>query len=77
MEIIEKPAEYYTFETGEYFSFQKRYTIDTHGNIRGRCNKILKPRDIIFDIQLTDDDGKITTQYVSNNEYNQLKRTSP
>lgn len=46
MEIIEKPAEYYTFETGEYFSFKKRYTVDTHGNIRGRCNKILKPRDI-------------------------------
>ena len=29
MEIIEKPAEYYTYETGEYFSFQKRYTVDT------------------------------------------------
>jgi len=58
MEIIEKPAEYYTFETGEYFSFKKRYTVDTQGNIRGRCNKILKPRDISFDIRLTDDDDK-------------------
>lgn len=58
MEIIEKPAEYYTYETGEYFSFKKRYTVDTNGNIRGRCDKILKPRDIRFDIRLTDDDDK-------------------
>jgi hypothetical protein len=52
----EKPAVYYTYEKGEFYSFEKRYTIDTLGNIRGRSNNILKPRDIIFDIQLTDDD---------------------
>jgi len=58
MEIIEKPAEYYTYETGEYFSFKKRYTVDINGNIRGRCDKLLKPRDVSFGLRLTDDDDK-------------------
>ena len=87
MEIIEKPVEYYTYETGKYFSFKKRYTVDINGNIRGRCDKILKTRDTTFGIRLTDDNdeqihvilarlvlSKITTQYVSNNEYNKLKK---
>jgi len=48
MEIVCVPAVYYTFEKGELYSFKKRYTVDNLGNIRGRSEKVLKPRDIKF-----------------------------
>jgi hypothetical protein len=57
MEYKQAPVVYYTFKTGTFFSFKKRYMTDIWGNIIGRSDKILNPRDITFDIQLTDDDG--------------------
>lgn len=65
MEIVCVPAVYYTFEKGELYSFKKRYTIDNLGNIRGRSEKVLKPRDINFDIKLIDDDGEKRAVIVS------------